>query len=63
MEFKESKAKKLKRFLKETHRVIKLTKKPSKQEWLTATKITGLGTAVIGALGFVIFIIKQLIFN
>ena len=63
MEIQESKWKKVKRFVKETHRVMKITKKPSKQEWMTATKITALGTAVIGAVGFALFIIKQLLFS
>ena len=61
-QYQESKTKKIKRFLKETHRVLRITKKPNKEEFKTAVKVTGLGAAVIGALGFVIFLIKQLLF-
>jgi len=53
---------KLKKFFKETVRVLRITKKPNKQEYITIVKVTGLGAAIIGALGFVIFLIKQLLF-
>lgn len=52
---------KLKRFIKETVRVIRVTKKPSKEEYIGIVKITSLGTAVIGALGFIIFLLKELL--
>ncbi len=52
-----------KRFLKETIRVLRITKKPSKEEYISIVKITGLGIAIIGALGFAIFLIKQLLFS
>jgi protein transport protein SEC61 subunit gamma-like protein len=52
---------KVKRFLKETRRVLHITKKPDRQEFLSLCKITGLGIAVIGALGFIIFLLKQLL--
>ena len=53
---------KVKRFWKETIRVLRITKKPNKEEFTTSVKITGLGIAIIGALGFIIFLIKQLLF-
>jgi protein transport protein SEC61 subunit gamma and related proteins len=62
MEFKETKKAKLKKFFKETLRVLRITRKPNKQEYLTTVKVTGLGAAIIGAIGFVIFLIKQLLF-
>lgn len=62
MEYQESKTQKIKRFLKETHRVLRITKKPNKEEFKTTLKVTGLGTAVIGAIGFIIFLFKQLLF-
>ncbi|MFA6462123.1 MAG: protein translocase SEC61 complex subunit gamma [Candidatus Woesearchaeota archaeon] len=52
---------KVKRFFKECMRVIHITKKPSKEEYKNTLKITALGTAIIGALGFLIFILKQLL--
>ncbi|MFH1396340.1 MAG: protein translocase SEC61 complex subunit gamma [archaeon] len=53
---------KIRKFFKETARVLKITKKPNKQEYLTIVKVTALGAAIIGAIGFVIFLIKQLLF-
>lgn len=62
MEPQESKKNKVKRFIKETIRVIRITKKPNKAEYVSTLKVTGLGIAVIGALGFIIFLGKQLLF-
>ena len=53
---------KLRRFWKETVRVLRITKKPNKQEFTTSVKITGIGIAIIGALGFIIFLLRQLLF-
>lgn len=53
----------LKRFFKETMRVLRITKKPNKEEYLTSVKITGIGIAIIGAIGFIIFLIVQLFFK
>ena len=63
MEVKESRGQKIKRFFKETKRVLKLTRKPNKEEFKTTVKVTGLGAAAIGALGFIIFLVKQLLFG
>lgn len=52
----------LRRFLKETRRVLRITKKPNKEEYLASVKITGIGIAIIGAIGFIIFLIVQLFF-
>lgn len=51
----------VKRFFRECLRVIHITKKPSKEEYKNTLKITALGTAVIGAIGFIIFLLKQLL--
>ena len=53
---------KVKKFIKECSRVLHITKKPNQQEYLTTVKVTALGIGIIGALGFVIFLIKQLLF-
>ncbi|MBT4446514.1 protein translocase SEC61 complex subunit gamma [archaeon] len=53
---------KAKRFLKQTIRVLRITKKPGKEEYIMVLKVTGIGMAIIGLTGFVVFIIKQLIF-
>ncbi|MFH1683119.1 MAG: protein translocase SEC61 complex subunit gamma [Candidatus Woesearchaeota archaeon] len=60
--YQESKLQKIRRFFKETYRVLKITKKPNKEEFKTTVKVTSIGAAAIGALGFLIFLIKQLLF-
>ena len=59
--YQETRVMKIKRFLKETYRVLRITKKPSREEFKTTVKVTGLGAAAIGALGFLIFLLKQLL--
>jgi protein transport protein SEC61 subunit gamma-like protein len=51
----------VRRFLKECGRVIHVTKKPSKEEYKNTLKITAIGAAIIGLLGFIIFLLKQLL--
>ncbi|MDY0386021.1 MAG: protein translocase SEC61 complex subunit gamma [Methanolobus sp.] len=38
-------------------RVLKLTKKPSREEFLTIAKVAGLGILVIGFVGFLIYVL------
>ena len=52
---------KWKKFLKETSRVMRITKKPDRNEFMNLTKVTGLGIAIIGVIGFIIFLLKQLL--
>ena len=52
---------KVKKFIKETMRVLHITKKPSTTEFKGLVKVTGIGIAIIGAIGFVIFLLKQLL--
>ncbi len=52
----------LKSYLRECWRVLRITKKPTTDEFKTIVKVSGLGMAVIGLIGFVISIIKQLLF-
>jgi protein transport protein SEC61 subunit gamma-like protein len=51
-----------KSWLKECWRVFKVTKKPGNDEFKTIVKVSGLGIAVIGLLGFLINMFKQLLF-
>ena len=44
----------------QARRVLLVASKPDKHEYLQAAKITGLGMALIGILGFLIFISVQL---
>ncbi len=41
--------------------VLRVTKKPTKQEFYTIVKVSALGMVIIGLLGFVIQIAKQLL--
>ena len=61
-EEKPSIPKKMKRFGKECWRVLRITKKPTKEEYKTIVKVSGLGILIIGLIGFVIQMIKQLLF-
>jgi len=61
MEARETKWIKLKRFGKECRRVLKVTKKPDKQEFITIVKVSALGMAIIGVIGFLISLIKELL--
>ncbi len=62
MEVQDTKTQKVKRFITESMRVLRVTKKPSKEEYKSIVKVTSLGIAVIGAVGFIIFLGKQLLF-
>jgi protein transport protein SEC61 subunit gamma-like protein len=52
---------KLKSFINECKRVLIVTKKPSKLEFKTIIKASGLGMMIIGLLGFVIQMIYVII--
>jgi protein transport protein SEC61 subunit gamma-like protein len=52
---------KLKDFWVQCRRVMRITKKPSKEEYLTIVKVAGLGILVIGFIGFVFHLLNQLI--
>ncbi|MFH0977782.1 MAG: protein translocase SEC61 complex subunit gamma [Candidatus Woesearchaeota archaeon] len=52
-----------KRFLMECLRVLKITKKPDKVEFKTIVKVSGLGILIIGLIGFIITMIRQLAFK
>jgi len=49
-------------FINESIRVLKVTRKPSKLEFQTIVKASGLGMVIIGLMGFIITMLKQLIF-
>ena len=48
-------------FLKESRRVLKVTKKPTTDEYKQVGKIVLLGMIIIGVIGFIITIIHQFI--
>ena len=45
---------KIRSFAIQSRRVLKITKKPSKEEFKIIVKVSGIGIAVIGAIGFCI---------
>jgi len=47
----------LKSFFKNCVRVLRVTRRPTREEYKIASKITGLGIILIGVIGFVIFLI------
>ena len=51
----------LKAFAKECKRVLKVTKKPNKAEYISIVRISSIGIAIIGLLGFTIHMIKVFI--
>ncbi len=52
---------KLKSFIKESVRVFKITKKPSKQEFMIVVKVSSIGIGIIGLIGFIITITRELL--
>lgn len=53
---------KMKTFLKECMRVLRVTKKPDMPEFKTIVKVSGLGMLIIGMVGFIIQMIKAMLF-
>ena len=47
--------------IKDCKRVLKLSRKPDKQEYLEFSKIVAIGIASIGVVGFIIVLIGELI--
>jgi protein transport protein SEC61 subunit gamma and related proteins len=54
---------KIKSFTRECVRVFKITKKPTKEEYKTISKVAGLGILIIGLLGFLVHLVKTLVFK
>ncbi|MEM4336530.1 MAG: protein translocase SEC61 complex subunit gamma [Candidatus Woesearchaeota archaeon] len=50
---------KIKNFINKCKIVLRVTKKPTKQELMTIVKVSGIGILIIGFIGFIIQIIKQ----
>jgi protein transport protein SEC61 subunit gamma and related proteins len=48
-------------FIKLCQRVLHVSKKPGREEFVNVAKITGIGVLIIGAIGFVISIAAQLL--
>jgi len=54
---------KMKKFYGESQRVLTVTRKPNREEYKTIVKVSGLGMAIIGIIGFILTMIKQMIFD
>ena len=54
---------KVKSFIGECLRVLKVTKKPDAVEFKTVVKVSGLGILIIGMIGFIVQMIKILFFS
>ena len=50
-----------KTFVLECKRVLIITKKPDKQEFTTIVKVSSLGIALIGVIGFLVHFVKELL--
>ncbi|MBZ2165562.1 MULTISPECIES: protein translocase SEC61 complex subunit gamma [Methanobacterium] len=48
-------------FIKLCQRVLHVSKKPGREEFMNVAKITGIGVLIIGAIGFIISIAAQLL--
>jgi protein transport protein SEC61 subunit gamma-like protein len=41
-------------------RVLKLTKRPTKEEFVDTAKICGIGLVIVGLIGFILFLVSVL---
>ena len=49
------------RAISETRRILRLTRKPKKSEYGESIKICGAGIIIIGTIGFLIFLMFQIL--
>ena len=54
---------KLRQFIRECARVLRVTKKPGPVEFKTVVKVSGLGMILIGFIGFLIQMVYRLFFG
>lgn len=52
---------KIKTFVLESKRVLAVTRKPSRLEFMTIVKVTGIGIILIGLVGFLLQLAKNLL--
>jgi protein transport protein SEC61 subunit gamma-like protein len=58
-----SKMARFKRFVAECGRVLRITKKPDKIEFATIVKVSALGIALVGLVGFLLQMMKIYLFQ
>ena len=49
------------KFIKDSKRVLKVARKPDKQEYIELAKVTSVGVVIVGLVGFVIVLLGSLI--
>ena len=49
------------KFIKDSKRVLKVSRKPDGPEYIELAKVTSIGVLIVGAVGFVIVLIGQAI--
>ena len=49
------------KFIKDSKRVLKVSRKPDKQEYIELAKVTSIGVVIVGVIGFAIFLLASLI--
>lgn len=54
-------ADKIKSRLANYKRVIDVSRKPTKEDFISSAKITGVGTVLIGVIGFIVFLVYYLV--
>ncbi len=48
-------------FMEKSRKVLKVSKKPDREEYLNVAKITGIGIILVGVIGLVINLLAQLL--
>jgi protein transport protein SEC61 subunit gamma-like protein len=48
-------------FIKQSKRVLKVARKPDREEYFNFSKVTAIGIAIIGVIGFIIVLLGQLV--
>jgi protein transport protein SEC61 subunit gamma-like protein len=51
----------IKAYFAECYRVLRITKKPTNEEFKTIFKVSGLGMLLIGLIGFIVTLIRELL--
>jgi protein transport protein SEC61 subunit gamma-like protein len=51
----------LDKFMKDAKRVLKVSRKPDKQEYLDLAKVSALGVVIVGGIGYIIVCLGYLI--
>ncbi len=52
----------IKKFLLEMRRVLRVTKKPDRREYMSISKVSGIGILLIGLIGFILQMGRSLLF-